>query len=198
MTKLLFATNNRHKIEEIQNAVTNRIIITGLKDAGINIDIPEPYDSIERNAFEKSSTIFALTGMNCFSEDTGLEVESLNGEPGVRSARYAGDNATGEQNIDKLLRNLDGVENRKAQFRTMISLIWNGERHFFEGKCEGVILTERRGTGGFGYDSVFMPTDSNRSFGEMGMQEKNRYSHRRKAADKLVLFLQQHSHITAE
>jgi len=189
--KLLFATNNQHKIEEIQSATGDRIKVIGLKDAGISIDIPEPHDTLEKNASEKSSTIFALTGISCFGEDTGLEVEALNGEPGVKSARYAGTGFS-EDNINKLLHQLEHQTKRNARFRTVISLIWNGSEHLFSGICEGVIITERKGIGGFGYDPVFMPSGSNKTFGEMEPEEKNRFSHRKKAADQLVLFLQQH------
>ena len=189
--KLLFATNNQHKIEEIQSATGDRIKVIGLKDAGISIDIPEPHDTLEKNASEKSSTIFALTGLSCFGEDTGLEVEALNGEPGVKSARYAGTGLS-EDNINKLLHQLEHQTKRNARFRTVISLIWNGSEHLFSGICEGVIINERKGIGGFGYDPVFMPSGSNRTFGEMEPEEKNRFSHRKKAADQLVLFLQQH------
>lgn len=190
-TQLLFATNNRHKIEEIQAAIGGVVTVTGLKDAGINIDVPEPHDTLEKNASEKSSVIFALTGVSCFSEDSGLEVEALNGEPGVKSARYAGTGSS-EDNIDKLLRELGNETNRKARFRTVISLIWKGSEYLFEGVCEGRINDERKGTGGFGYDPVFTPEGSDETFAEMTLEEKNQFSHRKKAADQLVLFLQQH------
>ena len=187
---LLFATNNQHKIDEIQLAVGDNIKVIGLKDAGINIDIPEPHDTLEQNATEKSSTIFAMTATSCFSEDTGLEVSALNGEPGVHSAYYAGARSA-EQNIDKLLSRLEGKSDRSARFRTVISLIWKGQQHLFEGICEGKITTERSGAGGFGYDPVFIPEGSSKTFGQMDANEKNRFSHRKKAADQLVLFLQQ-------
>jgi XTP/dITP diphosphohydrolase len=190
MPKLLFATNNKHKIQEIQSAVGDIVKVTGLQEAGINIDIPEPHSTLEKNASEKSSVIFALTGISCFSEDTGLEVEALNGEPGVRSARYAG-TGSADDNINKLLEKLRNKPNRKARFRTVISLIWKGTEHLFEGVCNGVITDERKGEGGFGYDPVFIPKGSTKTFGEMTLEEKNRYSHRKKAADQLVLFLQQ-------
>lgn len=188
--QLLFATYNQHKIEEIQAATGNKIKVIGLKEAGINIDIPEPHDTLEKNASEKSSAIFALTGISCFSEDSGLEVEALNGEPGVLSARYAGTGLS-DDNIHKLLNSLGDKTNRNARFRTVISLIWKGTEHLFEGICEGIISHDRKGTGGFGYDPVFIPAGSNKTFGEMSMQEKNQFSHRKKAADQLVLFLQQ-------
>ena len=188
--QLLFATNNQHKIQEIQAVTGNNIKIIGLKDAGIDIDIPEPHDTLEKNATEKSSAIFALTGISCFSEDTGLEVEALNGEPGVRSARYAGTGSS-DDNINMLLNNLSDKTNRRARFRTVISLMWKGTDHLFEGICEGIITNGRKGNGGFGYDPVFMPAGSTKTFAEMPLQEKNKFSHRKKAADQLVLFLQQ-------
>ena len=190
MTKLLFATNNKHKIEEIQSAIGDIVQVVGLKDAGIDIDIPEPHDTLEKNASEKSAVIHALTGLSCFSEDTGLEIEALNGEPGVRSARYAGEGRSSEENIDKVLKGLEGKSNRKARFRTVISLIWKEKEYLFEGICRGEILYERKGAGGFGYDPVFRPDGSELSFGEMGLEQKNQFSHRKKAADELVGFLQ--------
>jgi XTP/dITP diphosphohydrolase len=164
--------------------------VISLKDAGLHIDIPEPHDTLEKNASEKSNVIYSLTAMSCFSEDTGLEVFALNNEPGVRSARYAGEGRSTEDNIEKLLENLNGKTDRMARFRTVISLIWGGKEHLFEGICEGQILNARTGKGGFGYDSVFVPDGSSISFGEMGIEEKNSFSHRKKAADQLVLFLQ--------
>src|SRR5262245_44332243 len=139
---LIFATNNQHKVEEMLSLTCDQFNIVTLKDAGINIDIPEPHDTIEANASEKSKTIFKLTGQNCFGEDTGLEVEALNGEPGVKSARYAGEEKSFDANIDKLLFNLKGKKNRNAQFKTVISIIWNGEEHLFEGITEGRIIEE--------------------------------------------------------
>lgn len=187
---LVFATNNAHKVEEIKTIIGSKFNIITLQDAGIDIDIPEPYDTIEENATTKSETIYKLTGKNCFGEDTGLEVEALNGAPGVKSARYAGDAKNFDANIDKLLAELADTDNRQAHFKTIISLIINGEKFLFEGICEGKILYERRGSNGFGYDPVFMPDGSNKSFAEMTMDEKNSFSHRRKATDKLVAFLQ--------
>jgi len=191
MDKLIFATNNQHKVDEIRLVLGNIFDIITLREAGIDIDIPEPHDTLEANATEKSTTIHRLTGANCFSEDTGLEVMALNGEPGVKSARYAGDDRSFEANIDKLLQKLQGQENRQARFRTVVSLILNGQEYLFEGICEGHIALERSGSAGFGYDPVFIPTGSNQSFATMDMQEKNTYSHRRKAVDKLVFFLTQ-------
>ena len=188
--KLIFATNNRHKVEEMQAAIGNAFKLITLQEAGINIDIPEPHDTLEANATEKSQTIYRLTGIDCFSEDTGLETEALHGEPGVNSARYAGDGKSPEKNMEKLLSNLEGQANRRARFRTVISLILDGKEHLFEGICKGVIETAPRGSGGFGYDPVFTPDGDTRTFGEMSLAEKSRYSHRQRAASQLVLFLQ--------
>ena len=188
---LIFATNNQHKIEEIRSVIGNQFKIVTLKEAGIDFDIPEPHDTIEANALEKSKTIFNLTKENCFGEDTGLEVEALNGEPGVKSARYAGDEKNFDTNIDKLLTKLNGINNRVAQFKTVISLMWYEKEYLFEGITKGNIIHERKGSNGFGYDSVFIPEGSNKTFAEMELAEKNSYSHRRKATDKLIEFLKQ-------
>jgi XTP/dITP diphosphohydrolase len=190
--QLVFATNNAHKVEEIQAAIGEKIEIITLQAAGIDIDIPEPHDTLEANASEKSKTIHAITGKNTFSEDTGLEVEALNGEPGVKSARYAGDHKDFGQNIRKLLANLQGKPNRKARFRTVISLVWEQQEYLFEGVCPGQIIEAPKGGGGFGYDPVFVPEGSGKTFAEMNMAEKNQFSHRGKAADKLVAFLHQY------
>ncbi len=187
--KLIFATNNDHKVEEIRSVTGNKFEIITMKEAGIHIDIPEPYDSLEANASEKSRTIYQMTGTNCFSEDTGLEVESLNGEPGVKSARYAGEDKSFDKNIDKLLANLENKENRKARFRTVISLIINGEEIQFEGIANGKIIPARKGGKGFGYDPVFIPEGADKTFAEMSLEEKNKYSHRSKATTKLIAFL---------
>ncbi len=187
--KLIFATNNQHKADEIRSVLNGPIELVTLKEAGIDIDIPEPYDTLEENARTKSTTIFEMTGTNCFSEDTGLEVDALGGEPGVKSARYAGEGRSFEANIDKLLAKLEQVEDRRARFRTVISLLINGKETLFEGVCEGRIIRERRGNNGFGYDPVFVPEGSDLSFAEMDMAGKNRYSHRKKATEKLVAFL---------
>jgi XTP/dITP diphosphohydrolase len=191
MTPIIFSTNNSHKIEEVQAAVGENLRVITLREAGIDIDIPEPYDTLEANAQEKSATIHRLTGKDCFSEDTGLEVALLGGEPGVRSARYAGDSKSDKDNIALLLYRLEGKPDRRARFRTVISLIWNDRQHLFEGICDGHILTTPAGENGFGYDPVFAPNGDTRSFAQMSLEEKNRYSHRRKAADQLVAFLRQ-------
>jgi XTP/dITP diphosphohydrolase len=187
--KLIFATNNAHKAQELNAVVGDSFKVITLKEAGINIDIPEPHDSLEANATEKSKTIYALTGVNCFSEDTGLEVRALNGEPGVHSARYAGEEKSFENNIDKLLGNLEKKQDRTASFRTVISLIIDGVETQFEGVCSGRITGARKGTNGFGYDPVFIPDGSDKTFGEMSLEEKTGFSHRRKATEKLVTFL---------
>jgi XTP/dITP diphosphohydrolase len=187
---LIFATNNQYKIIEIQAIIGNCFRLISLKDAGINIDIPEPYDTLEENARTKCVTIFEMTNADCFSEDTGLEVDALNGAPGVKSARYSGEGKAFDKNIEKLLYNLSGQEDRKARFRTVICLIFNKKQLFFEGICEGSIDKVIRGNGGFGYDPVFIPTGSSRTFAEMTLEEKNIFSHRKKAISKLIDFLQ--------
>jgi XTP/dITP diphosphohydrolase len=189
--KLIFATNNQHKVEEIQAAIGAQLEVISLKQAGILVEVPEPYDTLEANASAKSRTIHRLTQMDCFSEDTGLEVEALGGEPGVHSARYAGMGSSSDQNIDKLLARLHGNPNRQARFRTVISLLINEKEYLFEGSCPGRIAEEKLGRGGFGYDPVFIPEGSLRSFGQMDATEKNQYSHRQKAAQKLIDFLHQ-------
>jgi len=188
--RLIFASNNKHKIEELKAFAGKNIEIVSLKDAGIDIDIPEPHNTLEENASEKSLTIYKLTGDNCFSEDTGLEIEALNGEPGVKSARYAGEARSFKDNIEKVLHKLVNETNRNAKFRAVISLIIEGKETQFEGICNGKIIDTPQGTGGFGYDPIFIPDGSNRSFAEMSIEEKNRFNHRTKAAAKLVAFLQ--------
>jgi XTP/dITP diphosphohydrolase len=187
--KLIFATNNQHKVEEIRAVIGDKFELLTLQDAGIAIDIPEPHDTLEANASEKSQTIYRMTGTSCFSEDTGLEVAALNGEPGVKSARYAGDDRSFDQNIDKLLINLAAKEDRSARFRTVVSLIINGKETLFEGICEGTVIKERRVGKGFGYDPVFIPAGADKTFAEMTLEEKNLFSHRKKATEKLVAFL---------
>lgn len=191
MEKLIFATNNANKVEEVKMVLNNRFEILSLRDAGIDVDIPEPYNTLEGNASEKSFTIYRLINKNCFSEDTGLEVFSLDGEPGVKSARYAGEDNSFTDNIDKLLFKLGNTPDRKAQFRTIISLVIDGNETLFEGVCKGEIIKDRRGTAGFGYDPVFIPEGSELTFAEMGKVAKNQFSHRRKAMEKLISFLQE-------
>ncbi len=189
MHKLIFATNNRNKVAEIQSLVGNDFEIIPLKEAGIDIDIPEPHDQLEANAAEKARVIFSMTNQNCFSEDTGLEIAALKGEPGVKSARYAGEDRDFQANIDLVLSKMVGMEDRTAQFRTVICLIWEQKEYYFEGICKGKILTAMQGEKGFGYDPIFVPDDASKSFASMTMEEKNKYSHRQKAVTQLFNFL---------
>lgn len=189
MNTITFATNNTHKVIEVRSILGNNFNILSLEEAGIQIDIPEPCDTLEENAREKANVINKLTHDDCFAEDTGLEVEALNGDPGVKSARYAGEDRSFENNIDKLLFNLENTENRRAQFRTVICLITNGKEKLFEGVCKGTIIAERKGTSGFGYDAVFIPEGADRTFAEMSLNDKNKFSHRKKAVEKLTTFL---------
>lgn len=189
--QLIFATNNQHKANEINAILGTAFKVCTLREAGIEIDIPEPHATLEENAREKSSTIYRLTARDCFSEDTGLEVEALGGAPGVKSARYAGEHCNTDDNIEKLLTELANQENRKARFRTVISLIENGTEKQFEGICEGAIDWKKNGEQGFGYDPIFIPSGATNSFATMSMDEKNKYSHRKKAVEKLIAYLQQ-------
>ncbi|MFN7538704.1 MAG: RdgB/HAM1 family non-canonical purine NTP pyrophosphatase [Sediminibacterium sp.] len=188
---LLFASNNRHKAEEINSILGEQFQIITLAEAGIVIDIPEPHDTIAANAAEKSSVIFQLTGKNCFGEDTGLEVDALGGAPGVKSARFAGEKATALDNMTKLQELMKGQKNRKARFVTVISLRLNGEHHLFSGMCSGTLAEVPAGKDGFGYDPLFIPDGSKQSFAEMSMDEKNKFSHRKKAVQAMITFLQQ-------
>ncbi len=187
--KLIFATNNQNKVVEIKSALTNGLEIITLKEAGIDIDIPEPHHTLEENATEKSTVIHNLTKQNCFSEDTGLEVAALNGDPGVRSARYAGEPSDGKKNISLLLKNMQQMNERNAQFKTVISLMLDDVEYQFTGICTGKIIREEIGEMGFGYDAIFVPDGSTKTFAQMEMEEKNIYSHRKKALAKLIDFL---------
>jgi XTP/dITP diphosphohydrolase len=189
--QLIFATNNQHKANEINAILGTAFKVCTLREAGIEIDIPEPHATLEENAREKSSTIYRLTARDCFSEDTGLEVEALGGAPGVKSARYAGEHCNTDDNIEKLLTELANQENRKARFRTVVSLIENGIEKQFEGICEGAIDWKKNGEQGFGYDPIFIPSGATNSFATMSIDEKNKYSHRKKAVEKLIAYLQQ-------
>lgn len=189
MKTLVFATNNQNKVNEIRKVTNGLFNIITLQEAGIDIDIPEPHDTLEANATEKSTVIYGLTKQDVFSEDTGLEVIALKGEPGVKSARYAGEGRDFQANIDKLLVNLEGKENRQAQFRTVVSLLLDGKEYVFEGICKGSIIQEQKGFQGFGYDPVFIPDGADKTFAEMTMDEKNTFSHRKKAISKLIDFL---------
>lgn len=189
---LVFASNNSNKANEIRKILGDDFRIITLQEAGIDADIPEPHDSFQLNASEKSRYIFNQTGLDCFSEDSGLEVASLHGAPGVRSARYAGEKASDRENIEKLLSEMKGINERSAQFKTVISLIIGGEEYFFEGECKGKISQSIKGTHGFGYDPVFIPDGADICFAEMSMDEKSEFSHRKKAVKKMTAFLQQH------
>ena len=189
MEKIVFATNNLHKLEEVRNIVGERMQILSLSDIGCTDDIPETADTIEGNALIKARYIKNKYGYDCFSDDTGLEIKALNNEPGVYSARYAGENGNASKNIEKVLSKLKEIKNRKARFRTCIALITGKEVHLFEGKIEGEIMEERKGFSGFGYDSIFKPVGSDLSFAEMGEEEKNKISHRAIAVQKLAIHL---------
>jgi XTP/dITP diphosphohydrolase len=186
MIELVFATNNPHKLKEIREIIGNRFRILSLSDIGCNEDIVEDAATIEGNASLKSWYLFNKYGRNCFADDTGLEINALGGKPGVKSARYAGEDCNPENNIRRVLKELEGVRDRKARFKTVISLIMNGNEEQFEGIVEGVILYEKRGNDGFGYDPVFLPDGFNLSFSEMPLEEKNMISHRARATQKLI------------
>ncbi|GAE22532.1 non-canonical purine NTP diphosphatase [Bacteroides pyogenes] len=190
--KLVFATNNAHKLEEISSILGDKIELLSLKDIGCHADIPETADTLEGNALLKSSFIYRNYGLNSFGDDTGLEVEALGGAPGVYSARYAGGEGHDSQaNMRKLLRELEGVENRKARFRTVISLILDGKEYLFEGIINGEIIKEKRGGSGFGYDPIFKPEGYEQTFAELGAEVKNEISHRALAVKKLAQFLKE-------
>jgi XTP/dITP diphosphohydrolase len=187
--QLVFATNNRHKLDEVAAKVGDKITLLTLNDIGCTDDIEETGATFRENASIKSHYIFEKYKLNCFGDDSGLEIDALNGEPGVYSARYAGEHGNHAANIEKVLHNLTGKTNRKARFRTVISLIWNGDEHFFEGVVEGSIRTELSGSEGFGYDPIFEPEGYNVTFAEMSMEQKNSISHRAKAMEQLIAFL---------
>jgi len=189
MKTLVFATNNKHKLEEISSLTRRGFQIKSLAEIGCDEDIPETEPTLEGNALIKARYVYSKYGMDCFADDTGLEIESLHGRPGVFSARYGGKAHDFEANMDKVLLELKGISNRKAQFRTVIALIINGEEFLFEGIVKGEILTERHGAEGFGYDPIFRPEDSTRTFAEMPLEEKNKMSHRARAVSKLAEFL---------
>ena len=187
--KFVFATNNAHKLEEVTAILGNKIELLSMKDINCHADIPETADSLEGNALLKARYIFENYQLDCFADDTGLEVEALNGAPGVYSARYAGDAHNSEANMKKLLQDMEGIENRKAQFRTVFALIINGKEHLFEGIVKGEITKHRHGTSGFGYDPVFIPEGYTQTYAEMGNELKNKISHRALATNKLCNFL---------
>ncbi|WP_353118848.1 non-canonical purine NTP diphosphatase [Myroides odoratus] len=187
--KLIFASNNKNKIKEIKNQVPDSIEILSLEDIGCMVDIPETADTIEGNALLKANYIKRHYGFNCFADDSGLEVDALAGAPGVYSARYAGEDKNDQANNAKLLVELEGKTNRKANFKTVIALHYNGEEHLFTGIVEGEILKEEQGEGGFGYDPLFQATGMTKSFADLTLEEKNAVSHRGKAVSQLVAFL---------
>jgi len=187
--KLVFASNNKNKIIEIQSILPNTIEILSLEDIGCVVDIPETADTIEGNAILKANYVTQKYGYDCFADDSGLEVDALNGEPGVYSARYAGEQKNNEDNIDKLLIKLSNKSDRKAHFKTVIALNINNESHLFTGIAKGEIMNERKGTNGFGYDPVFQPKGYSRTFAEFSLQEKSVISHRAKAVKQLITFL---------
>ena len=187
--KFVFAANNAHKLEEVTAILGDKIELLSMKDIHCHADIPETADTLEGNALLKARYIFENYNMDCFADDTGLEVEALNGAPGVYSARYAGDAHNSEANMRKLLQDMEGIENRKAQFRTVFALIINGKEHLFEGIVKGEITKHRCGSSGFGYDPVFIPEGYTQTYAEMGNTLKNKISHRALATNKLCNFL---------
>lgn len=187
--KIVFATNNAHKLREVQQTVGDKFEIVSLRECGVVEDIPENEPTLEGNALAKARYIYSRTGLSCFADDTGLEVDALGGEPGVRSARYATDGHDDEANKRLLLERMAGKENRGAQFRTAMALILDGEEYLFEGVVRGEILTQECGNGGFGYDPLFAPEGRSESFAEMSAEEKNAISHRGRAVRKLAEFL---------
>ena len=195
MMKLVFATNNQHKLQEIKHLLNDSIELLSLGDINCNDEIPENQETIEGNAAQKSFYIFNKYRLNCFADDTGLEIDALNGEPGVYSARYAGEEKSAEKNMNLVLEKLSEIKNRKARFKTIISLVIDGREIQFEGIVNGQILEAKKGKTGFGYDPIFQPEESHLSFAEMSMEEKGKISHRGRAVQKLVEYL---THLKAE
>ena len=191
--KLVIATNNKNKLKEIKELLPDNIKVLSLEEIECNEDIEETEDTLEGNASLKSSYVLDKYGYDCFADDTGLEVDALNGAPGVYSARYAGEDVTYDDNVNKMLSEMDGQEDRNAQFRTVISLKIDGMEHFFEGSVKGEITNEKHGEKGFGYDPIFKPEGYDVTFAEMDSLEKSKISHRGKAVEKLVEFLKEYS-----
>lgn len=191
MRKLVFATNNRHKLEEVGDVLKDQLEILSLKEINCFEDIPETADTLEGNALIKARHIFDNYGYDCFADDTGLEVDALDGRPGVYSARYAGEDQNAERNMEKLLSELDGKDNRRARFRTVVALIEGGKVSYFEGKIEGQIIEQQQGSAGFGYDPVFVPDGYSQTFAELGSDIKNKISHRALAVQELIMYLKQ-------
>ena len=189
--KLVFATNNKHKLQEVRDIVGDRVEVLSLADINCYDDIPETADTLQGNALIKARHIYAKYGLDCFADDTGLEVEALGGAPGVYSARYAGEECDSEANMQKLLQNLTGETNRNAQFRTVIALIIRGEEKLFNGIVKGAIATEKKGDSGFGYDPIFIPEGHSESFAQMSSEMKNSMSHRFRATQQLSDYLKE-------
>lgn len=187
--KLVFATHNHNKAKEIQSIMPEGIEVITLDELQCNEDIPETEKTLEGNAKLKAQYIVNQFDMNCFADDTGLEIDALNGEPGVYSARYAGETRNSDDNMNLVLEKLEGSKNRNAQFRTAIALYWDGEMHLFEGIVKGRIIEEKRGNDGFGYDPIFEPENSGKTFAEMSLEEKSTISHRARAVAKMIEFL---------
>ena len=188
--KIVFATGNHNKLEEVKAAI-DCFEIVGLREIKINEEIPETGTTLKENALQKAKYVHEKTGLNCFSDDTGLEIEALNNRPGVYSAVYAGANCIAENNMQKVLKELSGIHNRKAQFKTVVALILNDKEYFFEGEVKGEILKEKKGSDGFGYDPIFKPNGYDETFAQMSIELKNKISHRGLAVKKLVAFLNQ-------
>lgn len=189
MRKIVFATNNKHKLDEIREITRGEMEVLSLSDIGCHDQIPETGTTLEQNALQKADYIKRHFGYDCFADDTGLEVDALGGAPGVFSARYAGEQCNSEDNMQKILAELSGINNRKARFRTVIALILNGDTRYFEGIINGAIIDEKRGAEGFGYDPIFVPEGYSKTFAELGDNEKNKISHRAVATHRLVDFL---------
>lgn len=189
MKKIVFATNNQHKLDEVKKITEGLTEIVSLSEINCFDDIPETADTLEGNALQKARYVKEKFGFDCFADDTGLEVEALNNAPGVYSARYAGPDHNSESNMKLLLKNMEGVTNRNARFRTVIALLMDGKEYLFDGIVEGVIIDEKRGNSGFGYDPVFVPNGYNETFAQLGSDIKNNISHRAKAVLKLHDFL---------
>ena len=189
--RLIFATHNRNKAIEIQKILVNNIQVYTLEDIGFQEEIPEDQSTIEGNSAFKAQFIYENFKENCFADDTGLEIEALNGRPGVHSARYVGDLKDAEANMNRVLQELNGTSNRNARFKTVISLIIDGQIHQFEGLVNGRIIEEKKGSKGFGYDPIFIPENESKTFAEMELNEKNKFSHRARAIEKMISFLNQ-------
>lgn len=187
--ELVFATNNQHKLKELQSILGSRFKLLSLNDIGCTEEIPEEQPTLEGNARQKAYYIFEKYGRACFADDTGLEIDALNNEPGVYSARYAGESKDSQANMEKVLLRLSEINHRKARFRTVISLVTDGKEKQFEGIVDGEIIKEKRGSSGFGYDPIFLPSGHDKTFAQMSLQEKNKISHRARAVEKLTDYL---------